>query len=60
MNNKTFTLELSLKEKRGKTIHTFELPDFKLEEIDLCFFDDILKVSKEALFDILRKKYYNE
>lgn len=43
MNNKTYTLELSLKEKEGKRIHTIGLPDFKLEEIDLCFFGDILK-----------------
>lgn len=60
MNNETFTLELSLKEKGGKTIHTIGLPDFKLEEIGLCFFDDMLKDSKEVLFNILREKYYNE
>jgi hypothetical protein len=60
MNNKTYTLELSLKEKGGKRIHTIGLPDFKLEEIDLCFFDDMLKESKENLFDILRKMYYKD
>jgi hypothetical protein len=60
MNNKTYILELTLKEKGGKTIHTIGLPDFKLEEIDLCFFDDMLKESKENLFDILRKAYYND
>jgi len=60
MNNKTFILELTLKEKGGKTIHTIGLPDFKLEETGLCFFDDYLKESKEKLFRLLWDQYYKD
>jgi hypothetical protein len=56
MNNKTFILELAVKDEDGKTIHSINVTDFKLEEIGLTFFDSMLKESKEILFNILKKE----
>ena len=58
MNNETFILELAVRDEEGKLIHSINVTDFKLVEMGLCFFDDILKESKEILFNILREKYY--
>jgi hypothetical protein len=56
MNNKTFILELAVRDEEGKLIHTINVTDFRLEETDLCFFDSMLKESKEILFNILKKE----
>jgi hypothetical protein len=56
MNNKTFILELAVKDEDGKTIHSINVTDFKLEETGLTFFDSMLKESKEMLFNILKKE----
>lgn len=58
MNNKTFILELAVRDEEGKLIHSTNVTDFTLEEMGLCFFDDTLKESKEILFELLRKKYW--
>ncbi len=58
MKSKTFILELAVRDEEGKLIHTINVTDFKLEETGLCFFDSMLKESKEILFNILREKYY--
>jgi hypothetical protein len=60
MNNKTFVLELAVRDEEGKLIHVINVTDFKLEETGLCFFDEYLKESKEILFELLRKKYYKD
>jgi hypothetical protein len=58
MKNKTFILELAVRDEEGKLIHSINVTDFRLEETGLCFFDSMLKESKEILFNILREKYY--
>jgi len=55
-NNKTFILELAVRDEEGKLIHTINVTDFRLEETGLCFFDSMLKESKEILFNILKKE----
>jgi hypothetical protein len=57
---KTFILELAVRDEEGKLIHSINVTDFKLIETGLCFFDDSLKESKNILFDVLREKYYNQ
>ena len=56
MNNETFILELAVKDEDGKTIHSINVTNFKLEETGLTFFDSMLKESKEILFNILKKE----
>jgi hypothetical protein len=34
--------------------------NFRLKEMGLCFFDDMLKERKEILFDILRTTHYKD
>jgi hypothetical protein len=60
MNNKTFILELAVRDEEGKLIHSTNVTDFKLVEMGLYFFDDYLKESKEILFDILRERYWQD
>jgi hypothetical protein len=57
MNNKTFILELAVKDEDGKIIHSINVTNFKLEETGLTFFDSMLKESKEILFNVLKKEY---
>jgi hypothetical protein len=60
MNNKTFTLELAVRDEEGKLIHLTNVTNFRLKEMGLCFFDDMLKERKEILFDILRTTHYKD